>query len=65
MWRLSRMYLEGKMSIVGGRPFGLVMREDFLMEFFFFDGSCLGKVTGSKMEVAVVEMVVGVVERVV
>ena len=51
MWRLSRMYLEGKMSNVGGRPFGLVMREDFLMEFFFFDGSCLGKVTGSKMEV--------------
>ena len=64
MWRLSRMYLEGKMS-VGGRPFGLVMREDFLMEFFFFDGSFVKKVTGSKMEVVVVEMVVGVVERVV
>ena len=64
LWRLSQMSLKSKMSTVGGHPFGLVMWADFLMEFFFFDGSCLGKVTGSK-EVVVVEMVVGVVERVV
>ena len=40
------MFLEGKMSNVGGRPFGMVMRADSLMECFFFDGRCLGKVTG-------------------
>ena len=57
--RLSRMSLERKMSKVGGRPFGMVMMwADFLMEFFFFDGSCLGKVTGSKLEVVVVDMLV-------
>ena len=36
-----------------------------LKEFFIFDGGCLGKVTGSKKEVVVVKMVVGVVERLV
>ena len=45
------------MPNVDGRPFGMVIRADFLMEFFFFDG-CLGKVIGSKVEVVVVEMVV-------
>ena len=45
------------MSSVGERPFGMVMREDFLMELFFFDDGCLGKVTGSKMKVVVVEVV--------
>ena len=62
---LSRMSLEGKISNVGGNPFGMVIRADSLMEFFFFDGGCLRKVTGSKKEVVVVEMVVRVVERVV
>ena len=65
LWRLSRMSLEGEMPNVGGHPLGLVMREEFLMGLFFFDGGCLEKVTGSKMEVVVVEKVVGVVERVV
>ena len=51
------MSLERKMSSVGGRPFGMVMREYFLMELFFFDDGCLGKVTGSKMKVVVVEVV--------
>ena len=31
------------------------------MELFFFDGGCLGKATGSKMEMVVVEVVVWVV----
>lgn len=53
------------MSIVGEHHFGMVMRTDFLMKFFFFHGGSLGKVTGSKIEVVVVETVVGVVERVV
>ena len=35
------------MSTVAGCPFGLVMRDIFLMELFFFDG-CLGKVTWFK-----------------
>ena len=43
----------------------MVMEADSLIEFFFFDGGCLEKVTGSKKEVVVVEMVVGIVERVV
>ena len=64
LWHLSQMSLEGKMSNAGGRPFGIVMRADSLMEFFFFDGGCLGKVTGSKKEVVVVEMVVEMVGRV-
>ena len=50
---------EGKMSNDGGRPFGMVRRTDFLIDLFFFDGDHLGKVTGAKMEAAVVEMVVG------
>ena len=45
------------MSSVGGRPFVMVMREDFFMELFFFDDGCLGKAPGSKMEVVVVEVV--------
>lgn len=56
-WRLSQVSLERKMSSVGGRPFVMVMREDFFMELFFFDDGCLGKVPGSKMEVVVVEVV--------
>ena len=58
-------FLDGKISNAGVRPFGMLMQADFPMEFFFFDGACLEKVTGSKMELVVVEMVVGVVERVV
>ena len=46
---------------VDGRPFGVVMREDFLMELFSFVVIVLGKVTGSKKEeVVVVEVVVWV-----
>ena len=48
LWCLSRMSLENKTSKVVGHPFGMVMWADFLMEFFFFDGSCLGKLTSSK-----------------
>ena len=44
---------------VDGRPFGVVMREDFLMELFSLVVIVLGKVTGSKKEeVVVVEVVV-------
>ena len=50
------------MSNVGGRPFGMVMHTDSLMDFFFFDGGCLGKVTGSKREVVMVEMILGMIE---
>ena len=63
--RFSQMSLEGKMSNVGGRSFGKVTQADSLMELFSFDGSCLGNVTGSTKELLVVEMVVGMVERVV
>ena len=35
------------------------------MELFFVDGGCLGKVTGSKMEVVGKKMVVVMVERLV
>ena len=49
----------------GGRAFGMVMRADFLMELLFLDSGRLGKVTGAKIEVVVVEMVVGVVDKVV
>ena len=42
------MSQEGNMSNAGGCSFGIVMRADSLMEFFFFYGGCLGKVTGSK-----------------
>ena len=31
---MSPMFLEGKMSNVGGRHFGMVVRSDFLMEFY-------------------------------
>ena len=65
LWCLSRKFLEGKKSNDGERPFGMVMRADFLKEFSFFDGDCLKKVTGSRKEGVVVEMVVGVVENVV
>ena len=58
LWCLSRMSLEGKMSNVRGRSFGMVMQADSLMEFLF-DGSYLGKVTGSTKEVVMFEMVVG------
>ena len=47
LWRLARISLEGKMFNAGEHPFGMVMQADFLMEFFFFDGGCLGK-AGSK-----------------
>ena len=43
-------------SNVRESPFGMAMPEDFLMELFFFDGGCLGKVIGSEMEVVVVEV---------
>ena len=36
---------------VGGHPFGMMMREDFFMELFFFHGGYLRKVACSKMEV--------------
>ena len=65
LWRLSQMSLERKMSNAGGHPLGIVMQADSLMEFLFFDGRFLGKVTGSKKEVVVVEMVVGIVGRMV
>ena len=42
-----------KMSNVGGRFFGVVMRVDSLME------CCLGELTGSIKDVVVVEMVGG------
>ena len=45
------MSLEGKMFNVGGHPFGMMMREDFFMELFFFHGGYLRKVACSKMEV--------------
>ena len=53
------------MSNVGGGLFGIVMWANCLMQFLFFDVGCLWKMTGSKKQVVVVEMVVGVVERVV
>ena len=36
------------MSNIGGCPFGMVLWANSLMEFFFFDSDCSGKVTGSK-----------------
>lgn len=36
------------MSNVGEHHFGMVMRTDFLMKFFFFYGGSLERVTGSK-----------------
>ena len=48
LWRLIRMSLEGKISNNCGGPFGMVIWADSLMEFFFFDGGCSGKLAGSK-----------------
>ena len=57
------MSLERKISNNGGGPFSMVIWADSLMEFFFFDDGYLGKLVGSKKEMVVVEMAVGVVER--
>ena len=65
LWCLSQKSLEVKMSNVGGDPFVVVMREDSLIKFLLFDGSCLGEEIGSTKEVLVVEMVVGMVESMV
>lgn len=46
MWRLSGLSLEGKMYRADGRPFGAVMREDFLTELFSVVVLVLGKVIG-------------------
>ena len=59
LWRLSQKSPAEKISSVGGHPFGIVMREDFMIESFILDGRRLGIVTGAKMEVQVVEMVSG------
>ena len=61
--RLSWMSLGGKMSLIDGRSFGMVMREDFFMDLFFLDGTCLWEVSGSKKEEAVVVEVVAWVMR--
>ena len=65
LWCLSQKSLEVQMSNNGGCSFAKVIQADFLKDLFFFDVGCLEKVTGSKKKVVVVEMVVGVVERVV
>ena len=59
------MSLEGKISNVDGSPFGMVMWVDSLMEYFFFNVRCFGKVNRSKNDLVMAKMVVGVVERVV
>ena len=56
---LSQKSLEEKMSNVGGRLFGVVMRADSLMD------CCLWEVTGSIENVVVVEMVAVGVESMV
>ena len=63
LWCLSRKSLEGNMSNVGGHPSAMVMRANSLMEVFFFDDGCLGRVTCPRQEVVVVETVVGMVRR--
>ena len=63
LWRFSQISLEGKLSNVGECPFGMVMQKYFFMELFFFDGCCLRNVTGSKMGVLMVEMVVWMVSN--
>ena len=63
LWRFSQMSLEGKLSNVGECPFGMVMQKYFFIELFFFDGRCLRKVTGSKIGVLTVEMVVWLVSK--
>ena len=50
------------MSSIGGRSFGMLMREDFLKELFFLAGACLWKVVGLKKEVVMVEVVVWMAE---
>ena len=65
LWHLSRMSLERKMSNVGGHLFGGVTRKDFLIGLFIFDGGYLDEMGGANMDVVVVEMVVGVVLKVV
>ena len=65
LWCLSQKSLEVKMSNVGGDPFVVVMREDSLIKFLLFDGSCLGEEIGSTKEVLVIGMVVGMVESMV
>ena len=50
LWCLSWMSLAEKISSIGGRFFGIVIREDLFMELFLLDGTSLGKVTGSKKE---------------
>ena len=63
MWHLSRKSLEGNLSKVGQCAFGMVMQASSLMDFFFSNGSCLGRVTDPRKVVVVVEMVVGMVWR--
>ena len=58
LWGLSRMSLERKMSNICGLSFSMVMQADSLTEFLF-DGTCLGKVTGSTKEVVMFKVVVG------
>ena len=53
--------VSGRGNVVGGHPVVMVMQEDFFMDLFFFGGGCLGKVTGSKLELVVVKVVVWVV----
>ena len=36
LWCMSRKSLKGKMSNNGGRPFGMVIRVNFLKDFLFF-----------------------------
>ena len=51
------------MSNVARHPFGMVMEANYLMEVFFSDGGCFGRVTGPSKEVVVIETVVGMVQR--
>ena len=51
------------MSNAGGCPFGTVMQAKSLMEVFFFDCGCLGRVNGPRKEVMLVEIVMGMVGR--
>ena len=53
------------MSNVGGHSFGMVIQVDFLIKLFFLDGGHLGKVTGAKLEMVVIILVVMVVAGVV
>ena len=51
------------MSKVGGHVFGMVMQASSLVDVFFFDGGCLGRVPDPRKVVVVVDMVVGMVWR--